>query len=128
MHLCDSYGAEPNAKISLELRRGGLSTPLPPAGGGSMMGEGARDGCVEWMLSVLNGPRNGLADGVTCAVWGRERTAEGWTCGAAGVKGGCGTALYCACGGKCEPRMGSFESVLMGDGESSCATLRWRWW
>src|SRR5258705_1205160 len=101
---------------------------LPPAGGGSMMGEGARDGCVEWMLSVLNGPRNGLADGVACAVWGHERTAEGWMCGATGVNGGCGTALYCACGGECEPCMGSSESVLMGDGEPSRAMPRWQWW
>lgn len=28
------------------------------------MGEGAREGFVEWMFSVRSGPRNGLVEGV----------------------------------------------------------------
>lgn len=41
-----------------------FSNTIPVDGGGSRMGDGARDGFAEWMLSVRRGPRKGLVDGV----------------------------------------------------------------
>jgi len=74
-----------------------MSSPGEPgrvAGGGNRMGEGARDGCVEWIFSVDRPPRNGLVDGVIYAPAERA-AADNW----AGV--------------------GNSSSVLRGEGESS---------
>jgi hypothetical protein len=76
------------------------SSPGEPgrvAGGGNVMGEGARDGCVEWMWSVESPPRNGLVEGVIYAPVVRAG-ADSWT------------------------GMGRSSSVLRGEGESSEGT------
>jgi hypothetical protein len=58
------------------------------------MGEGARDGCVEWICSVDSPPRNGLVDGVIYAP-----VVRAWADNCAAV--------------------GRSSSVLRGEGESS---------
>ena len=41
-----------------------VSSPYPTLLGGKKIGEGARDGVVEWIFRVRIGPRKGLVEGV----------------------------------------------------------------
>lgn len=77
----------------------GLTEPSWERAGGSMMGEGTREGLVEWRLRVRKGPRKGLAEGV-------KETSDAVAGGAGGGGGG---------GGRCRES----ESELRGEGESS---------
>lgn len=97
-----------------------MERSMPIVAEGSMMGDGAREGLVEWRFKVRNGPRKGLVEGVKANSAGRAllpapESDEPNVC----IECGC----WCSVGELAcvELFVGrESESELIGDGVSSC--------